>query len=430
MLYVELLAQGLIYGCMYAIIAVGLTLVYGLLRILHVAHAGLFTLGAYLGLIVTNATGSFLLALPVSAIFVGLMGMAIYRFCYQPILHKPPYVALIASIVLGLWSWQQWNKHQATLQVVQDLRQDTNQLESLYGNRGSEQSERLQALESRLAEQRELIATQQRQIDHNARELLEAGNRTRTDWLLAEAEYLLRIANQRLLIEKDIRGSLSALESADEVLRESDDIGVYPVRQQLAREIQSLRGIQGVDRTGLYLRLEAAIASVNDLTDQALISDQAPGFDMVEDQNAPSDGSNMFTRGWNRFLGTLKEVVVIRRMDEPVKPLLSPDQSAWARLNLQLMLEEAEMAVLRGNQPLYERALNKAITTINDWYDGTNPAIRGLNETLNELAERNVDPELPDISQSLSLLKERLAGRLATGDNDADSKAANGGDES
>ena len=42
MLYLELLIQGLIYGSMYAIIAVGLTLVYGLLRILHVAHAGLF----------------------------------------------------------------------------------------------------------------------------------------------------------------------------------------------------------------------------------------------------------------------------------------------------------------------------------------------------------------------------------------------------
>jgi branched-chain amino acid transport system permease protein len=100
MLYVELLAQGLIYGCMYAIIAVGLTLVYGLLRILHVAHAGLFTLGAYLGLLVTNATGSLLLAIPVAAVFAGLVGMAIYRFCYQPILHKPPYVALIASIGL------------------------------------------------------------------------------------------------------------------------------------------------------------------------------------------------------------------------------------------------------------------------------------------------------------------------------------------
>ena len=49
MLYLELLIQGLIQGSMYAIIAVGLTLVYGLLRILHVAHAGLFTLGGYLG---------------------------------------------------------------------------------------------------------------------------------------------------------------------------------------------------------------------------------------------------------------------------------------------------------------------------------------------------------------------------------------------
>ncbi len=100
MLYLELLIQGLIYGCMYAIIAVGLTLVYGLLRILHVAHAGLFTLGAYLGLLITNATGSLLVAMPLAAAAVGLVGMAIYRLCYEPILDRPPYVALIASIGL------------------------------------------------------------------------------------------------------------------------------------------------------------------------------------------------------------------------------------------------------------------------------------------------------------------------------------------
>ena len=100
MLYLELLIQGLIYGCMYAIIAVGLTLVYGLLRILHVAHAGLFTLGAYLGLLITNATGSLLVAMPLAAVAVGLVGMAIYRLCYEPILDRPPYVALIASIGL------------------------------------------------------------------------------------------------------------------------------------------------------------------------------------------------------------------------------------------------------------------------------------------------------------------------------------------
>jgi len=99
-LYLELLIQGLIYGSMYAITAVGLTLVYGLLRILHIAHAGLFTLGGYLGLLLTNATGSLILAIPLASVAVGVLGMLMYRFCYQPILDRPPYVPLIASIGL------------------------------------------------------------------------------------------------------------------------------------------------------------------------------------------------------------------------------------------------------------------------------------------------------------------------------------------
>lgn len=98
MLYLELLIQGLIYGSMYAITAVGLTLVYGLLRILHIAHAGLFTLGGYLGLLLTNAAGSLILAIPLASAAVGVVGMLMYRFCYQPILDRPPYVPLIASI--------------------------------------------------------------------------------------------------------------------------------------------------------------------------------------------------------------------------------------------------------------------------------------------------------------------------------------------
>ncbi|HAP52615.1 MAG TPA: hypothetical protein DCQ60_06655 [Marinobacter adhaerens] len=344
-------------------------------------------------------------------------------------------LALIIAIALALWSWQQWNNHQAVMQTIESLKQDTAQLEDLYGDRGSQQSQRLQSLEEKLASQRELIATQQRQIDHNARELLEAGNRTRTDWLLAEAEYLLRIANQRLMIEKDIRGAMSALEAADEVLTESDDIGVYPVRQQLAREILALKGLTGVDRTGLYLTLEAAIDSIHQLTDQALISENAPGFvvNAAQGESAGTDEEpGAVVQAWNKVKATLMQVVVVRRMDEPVKPLLSPDQSAYARLNLQLMLEEAEMAVLRGNQPLYERALTKARTTIDDWYNASNPRVTALSDTLAELAGKNVDPELPDISQSLDLLKERLAGRLnANNDNGEDNAdGGNGGDDS
>lgn len=104
MLYLELLLQGIVQGSIYALIALGLTLVYGLLRILHVAHAALFTLGAYLGVIITNYTGSLVFSLIVSMLIVGIVGMAIYKFAYEPLLTKPPYVSLIASIALFIAS--------------------------------------------------------------------------------------------------------------------------------------------------------------------------------------------------------------------------------------------------------------------------------------------------------------------------------------
>jgi uroporphyrin-3 C-methyltransferase len=338
-------------------------------------------------------------------------------------------IALVLVLLLALWNWQQWNNSQASQQALKDLQQETTQLDSRYVERGSQQSQRLQSLTDAVAAQQELMTTLQRQIDHNATTLLEAGNRTRTDWLLAEAEYLLRVANQRLLIEKDIKGAASALQAADDVLTESDDIGVYPVRQQLALEVLALKSVVAVDRTGLYLQLEAAIDSVHQLTDQTLIHDNAPGFMLSADaSNVDVGESSVAVRAWQSFTRTLKQVVVVRRLDEQVKPLLSPDQSAYVRLNLQLMLEEAELAVLRGNQTLYQKSLEKALTTMQEWYNADNARVGALADTLGELASRNVDPELPDISRSLGLLKQRVSGSGANNNDDQDA-SANGDDQ-
>lgn len=100
MLFIELIAQGLVQGSIYALIALGLTLVYGLLRILHVAHAALFTLGAYVGVLVCNASGSLAVAFVCAAVVAGIAGVLMYRLAYQPLLSQPPFVALIASIGL------------------------------------------------------------------------------------------------------------------------------------------------------------------------------------------------------------------------------------------------------------------------------------------------------------------------------------------
>ncbi|VVE30952.1 branched-chain amino acid ABC transporter permease [Pandoraea anhela] len=101
-LLLNLTAQGLINGAIYALIAVGLALVFGMLRILHIAHAGLFTLGGYAGLVVTNATGSFALGLALAMLVSSVCGVLMYRFCYEPILSQPAYVPLIASVGMFL----------------------------------------------------------------------------------------------------------------------------------------------------------------------------------------------------------------------------------------------------------------------------------------------------------------------------------------
>lgn len=324
-------------------------------------------------------------------------------------------VLLAGLIALGLWSWQQWQTQQQLQQSLQHVTDMNNQLDQRLNQGRDSRSERLQSMENSLRDQQQRLNEQQRQIDHTASELLDAGNRTRTDWLLAEAEYLMRIANQRLQIEKDIRGALRALESADEVLRETDDVGVYPVREQLAREIMALRSVTDVDRTGLYLKLEAARDTVTQLTDRALI-EQVPensGADRQSDTVGTGEESSALSRAWKRVKTSLSNVVSIRRLDEPVKPLLSPDQSAWARLNLQLMIEQAELAVLRGHDNLYQQALDKALTSLNTWFDGSNNRVTALKDTLTTLKDREINPELPDISRSLTLLKGRIAGRHA-----------------
>src|SRR4249920_2010958 len=100
----NLLAQQLVnavaLGSIYAMIAIGLALVYGVLRILHVAQAGLYSAGAFIGLFLYQHTGSFLLSMVLAMLGAGILGVAIERFIYRPMLTRPRIVALIASIGL------------------------------------------------------------------------------------------------------------------------------------------------------------------------------------------------------------------------------------------------------------------------------------------------------------------------------------------
>jgi branched-chain amino acid transport system permease protein len=101
-LFIEQLLNGIAMGSIYSLITLGLALVYGVMRILHVAHAAVYTVGAYVGLLIFQTTGSLILAFPGAMIACAILGVVIERFVYFPLMKYPPFVPLIGSIAVML----------------------------------------------------------------------------------------------------------------------------------------------------------------------------------------------------------------------------------------------------------------------------------------------------------------------------------------
>ncbi len=98
----NILLDTLTQGSIYFLIAVGLTMVYGILKILHIAHAAVYTVGAGVGLAVFRLTGNFWVALAAAMVVSGAVGVLIYRGVYFYMLDQPRIVPLITSVGLFL----------------------------------------------------------------------------------------------------------------------------------------------------------------------------------------------------------------------------------------------------------------------------------------------------------------------------------------
>lgn len=93
------LINGLTIGGIYALIAIGYSLVYGVLRIVNFAHGDIFMMGTYLALMMTRATGlAFLVMAPVAIVCSAILGMMIERLAYRPLRHAGSMAALICAM--------------------------------------------------------------------------------------------------------------------------------------------------------------------------------------------------------------------------------------------------------------------------------------------------------------------------------------------
>ena len=104
-MFTQQLMNALAIGSVYALTAMGATLIYGILGILDIANAGAYLIGAYLGWYIYYATGSIVLAFVLSMLAVGVLGILIQKFIYSPILAKPNTLSIIPLVAaVGLFT--------------------------------------------------------------------------------------------------------------------------------------------------------------------------------------------------------------------------------------------------------------------------------------------------------------------------------------
>jgi branched-subunit amino acid ABC-type transport system permease component len=94
--------NGIVTGMILALIASGLTLIFGIMDVVNFAHGELFMLGAYVGVVIISTTGSFWLALVGSALIVALLGAAMQIVALRPLIGRDPLNTILATFGISL----------------------------------------------------------------------------------------------------------------------------------------------------------------------------------------------------------------------------------------------------------------------------------------------------------------------------------------
>ena len=259
------------------------------------------------------------------------------------------------------------------------------------------QRERLSELNSLIDQQQ---SVSQRQFQQLSEQLQELSAVDRNDWLLAEAEYLLRLANQRLQLSGDSRAAARLLGNADAILRELDDPALHPVRSELAKELSALQSLSDIDIEGLYLQLEGLAGEVDKLE-----AYKAPEYIPSPVADADSTWQSGLAAGFQRAWEKLRSYIRIRQHDEKFRAELAPEQADVLRASLRMMLEQAQLALLAERPAVYQRALDKAANWLQRYFP-LNDRRQALAAQLEQLGQADIRGERPDISGSLRALKE------------------------
>lgn len=249
------------------------------------------------------------------------------------------------------------------------------------------------------------VAQHQDALQTELRELSERGNMAETDWLLAEAEYLILAATQRLALERDASTARAALQAADSRLSGAGEPALLDLREQLARDIAALDGVALPDIEGLALKLAAAITQSEDLPTKPIAGTKS-SFTRIDDEQLSADNWRGVLRAiWN----DLVNLVEIKDRELPDGVLFDPKLRYLLEQNLKLEFANARLAVLGRDTGNFRESVKLIARQLDQYYDQEDARVAALQSLLAADGTMELEPEIPNIAGSLEAVRAARA---------------------
>jgi uroporphyrin-3 C-methyltransferase len=316
-------------------------------------------------------------------------------------------LASIAALLLGAWAvWQQVGQTDSSVAAGSVELAAIEQRLARFTDNLAAQQRSITDVEDALQGSLAVVADLPRRLAQMEQQLASIPGinaQSRSDWLKAEAVYYLRLANAQASLAGNAKVATSALQLADDKLRESGDPTVGPVRAQLSDEIAALQALPEVDRAGITFRMQTLAAQVDDWSFPAIAPDSySPGIAPPADELGP----------WDRLMATLRAVftsiVSIKETEAPQAAQLGVAEQALIRESVKAELQVARLAFVSGNVELFAQSLGRVEQQIDAYFDAETASVAAALSTLKELRSVEMPGELPDISGSLALLLKRI----------------------
>ncbi len=318
-------------------------------------------------------------------------------------------IAIALALGGGLYSY---GKHQASTQTATSDAL-ANQLIALQKQQEEQKSE----FEAALKQQTTALSDANKQQAALARHLDEVQQKVATisgsdskTWLLAQADFLVKLAGRKLWSDQDVTTAAALLKSADASLADMNDPSLITARRALTDDISTLSTVTQVDYDGIILKLNQLSNGLDNLRLADNDSDDSPmDSDSSELSGTITEWRQNLVKSWHSFMDSF---ITIRRRDETAVPLLAPNQDIYLRENIRSRLLVAAQAVPRHQEDTYKQALDNVSTWVRAYYDTNDSATKAFLEELDGLSQQSIHMDIPQTLQSQALLEKLMQTRV------------------